>query len=87
MKLSDRNLFGNGIQFFKYLCYFFQFKDQQIRKFSNNIDFRKLDFLSEEIESTLRDVFVYKAGALTNFFLLKKSSFLKSMILLNFPIR
>ena len=28
--------------------FFFQFEDHQIRKFSNNIDFRKLDFLSEE---------------------------------------
>ena len=30
------------------LLLFFQFEDHQIRKFSNNIDFRKLDFLSEE---------------------------------------
>ena len=28
--------------------YFFQFEDYRIGKFSNNINFRKLDFLSEE---------------------------------------
>ena len=38
------------------------------------------------IESTLHDVLVYKAGAFTYFFALKKSSLLKSMILINFPI-
>ena len=27
---------------------FFQFEDHQIGKFGNNIDFRKLDFLSED---------------------------------------
>ena len=27
---------------------FFQFEDHRIGKFSNNINFRKLDFLSEE---------------------------------------
>ena len=37
-------------------------------------------------ESTMQDIFVYKAGAFTNFSSLKKSSFLKSMILINVPI-
>ena len=32
---------------------FFQFEGHQIRKFSNNKDFRKLDFLSEEKISEL----------------------------------
>ena len=36
------------------------------------------------IESTLRDVFVYKAGAFTYFSALKKCTFLKSMLLPNF---
>ena len=31
-----------------YFQFFFQFKDHLIGKFSNNIEFRKLDFLSEE---------------------------------------
>ena len=39
------------------------------------------------IESALQDVFVYKAGAFNYFFLTKKSSLLKSVLLLNFLIR
>ena len=39
------------------------------------------------IESILGGVFVYKAGAFTNFLFTKKPSFLKSLLLLNFPIQ
>ena len=36
------------------------------------------------IESTLRDVFLHKVGAVTYFSALKKSCFLKSVLLVNF---
>ena len=58
-----------------------------MQTFGSNIDLRKVDFLSQEkvfIELTLRDVFVYKAGAFTYFL---RTCFLKSMLLLNFLIQ
>ena len=50
---SSNNTYLNIIKFF------FQFEDHRIRKFSNNIDFRKLGFLSEE-EKSERSRFVNK---------------------------
>ena len=44
---SSNNTYLNIIKLF-FLIFFFQFEDHLIRKFSNDIDFRKLDFLSEE---------------------------------------
>ena len=40
--------------------------------------------LNKIFESTLHDIFVYKAGAFTYFFALKKTCFLKSIILQKF---
>ena len=43
---SLNNTYLNIIELFFLIYIFFQFKDHRIRKFSNNIDFRKQDFLS-----------------------------------------
>ena len=45
---SSINTYLNIIKLLFFNIIFFQFKDHRIGKFSNNIDFRKLDFLSEE---------------------------------------
>ena len=45
---SLNNTFLNIIELLFIISYFFQFEDHQIGNLSNNIDFRKLDFLSEE---------------------------------------
>ena len=44
---SSNNTYLNIINLL-FLIFFFQFEDHRISKFSNNIDFKKLDFLSEE---------------------------------------
>ena len=40
---SSNNTYLNVIKLL-FLIYFFQFEDHRIGKFSNNIDFRKLDY-------------------------------------------
>ena len=54
------------------------FEDDQIGKFNNNIDLRKLDFLSPE-----KNLFTKRERSLI-FSALKKCTFLKSMLLPNF---
>ena len=44
---SSNNTYLNIINLL-FLIFFFQFENHRFGKFSNNIDFRKLDFLSEE---------------------------------------
>ena len=65
-----------------YYLIFFQFKEHRIRKFSNDIDMWKLDFLREEKISECSS-FVNK-DVMQSWF--NKSCFLKSMLLIKFPI-
>ena len=45
---TSNNTYLNIIKLLNVFFYFFQFEDHWVIKFSNNVDFRKLDFLSEE---------------------------------------